>query len=46
MQKVKFYRCPIDGKPYESLNSFGQHMRKFHPSEIPSGYSDARYFYL
>lgn len=45
MQKVKTYVCPIDKKAFKTLNGFGDHMRKFHPSEIPDGWSDARYFY-
>lgn len=45
MQKVKVYKCPIDGKGYKSLQVWGNHMTKEHPGTIPDGWSYARYYY-
>lgn len=45
MMKVKYYKCPICNSKYKTLTGWGDHMHRFHPDEIPEGYSDSRYFY-
>lgn len=45
MRKVKSYKCPICKKTYDGINTWGNHMIKIHPTEIPEGFTPARYFY-
>lgn len=45
MRKVKVYKCPICNKSFKTLTGFGDHMQKWHPDEIPNGWSVTRYFY-
>ena len=45
MKKFPILKCPICGKPYQEVGTFGNHMRNEHPGTIPEGWSDLRYAY-
>lgn len=45
MQKVKSYKCPQCGQKFQTLKPWGNHVRTKHPTIIPEGWPDGRYFY-
>ena len=46
MRKFKSLKCPICGKTYKEVGTFGNHMRSEHPGTIPEDWSDLRYAYF
>lgn len=46
MTKFPSLKCPICGKTYKEVGTFGIHMRNEHPGTIPDGWSDLRYAYF
>lgn len=46
MRKFPILKCPICGKAYKEVGTFGNHMRNEHPGTIPEGWSDLRYAYF
>lgn len=45
MRKFPVLKCPICGKAYKEVGTFGNHMRNEHPGVIPEEWSDLRYAY-
>ena len=46
MRKFKSLKCPICGKTYKEVGTFGNHMRAEHSGTIPEDWSDLRYAYF
>lgn len=46
MKKFPSLKCPICGKVYKEVGTFGNHMRKEHPGTIPEDWTDLRYAYF
>lgn len=45
MKKFPSLKCPICGKVYKEVGTFGNHMRNEHPGTIPEDWSNLRYAY-
>lgn len=46
MRKFPILKCPICGKAYKEVGTFGNHMRNEHPGTIPEDWSNLRYAYF
>ena len=45
MKKVKSFKCPVCNKQFKTLTGWGDHTIKWHPEDIPKGFTISRYFY-